>query len=466
MSALWGEREPPPPESAPVLELATDADYLFFANESGFDVNLARAHVQGLVNLAEGFYRPTRLTFRITFQSVWSTNVPVSGAYPYASRNVHELLSSFENYWSTQWPRIPRDAAHLFYGGQPTDHGGVARMRTVCRPDAYGVSSVRVGLRERHASARRVAHEIGHNLGAPHDDEVVPPTADCVGDPRLMCSSNGKFEFSRGSLRAMTPYLQLPCLHAANPLDLLSIDPARRELRVPINRLETLTSAFTVQNQDAGPVTIHRLWFEDAQGYEDTSGEWLVPGWAPAAAVPFELVSGASFAIDIAIHLSQLGVPTTRYLAIEASADGIPPWRTRVAVEGMAVAPILNIMPSAALEFSAAGTVRSVIVENAGYSDLNRTRLILEGDHPEYFEIESSRCVSGPFSVPPSVCTLSPADTEQVRIRYRMLPAPWAPLLPPHTARLRIVTDVGERLLPLRGTYVAPALSRIPSQVP
>jgi hypothetical protein len=259
----------------------------------------------------------------------------------------------------------------------------------------------------------------------------------------------------------MVPYLNRACLYTIGTPATLAIGPPLRDLGdVPANEAAIFPAAFTVDNPDPGQVTIHRLWFEDAQGREDTSGDWTVLGLGPVATPPFLMPPTSSFAIDVAVRLSQVGVQATRYLAVEASSPGLAPWRIRAAVQATAAAPILAVLPPSLLEFFASGTVRSVQVENAGSASLNRTSLVLEGDHPEYFEIVSASCGQSPWGPPGSVCSLSSAQTELVRIRYQALPAPWANLMPPHTARLRIVTDVGETSITLQGTYPVQGLSR------
>lgn len=173
------------------IDLATDADYEYYSLY-GANVN---SQIQGVVNQIDGIYKPELgLTVRIVYQSVWST---ISD--PYTFSDSAALLNQFRNYWNANRGDVGRDTAHLFTGrDMDGDIIGRAYMGVLCNNagSSYGVSQ------DFFLMAKLVAHEVGHNLGANHDDEVSPPASTCNGSGTIMCSAiqgNGPNSFSSRS---------------------------------------------------------------------------------------------------------------------------------------------------------------------------------------------------------------------------------------------------------------------------
>jgi hypothetical protein len=223
-------------------------------------------------------------------------------------------------------------------------------------------------------------------------------------------------------------------------------------------------AAVTVESQDPGLVTIQRVWFEDVQGVEDTSGDWVIESLDPAAAPPFALGPGHTFGVDIAVRGPQAGLTVERYLAVETSSPGHPPVKIRAAFGVRGVAPLLHVLPGAlsftlsASQPSTANT-RALLIENAGYVDLQRTGFVFEGQDASHFEVIASTCGQPSFnyaSPAPATCTIPPGHAEQVRVRYRLPIGPQAPPPPPglHRGRLRVLSDAGESGISLTGNYV------------
>ncbi|HEX5719063.1 MAG TPA: M12 family metallo-peptidase, partial [Thermoanaerobaculia bacterium] len=164
------------------VDLATEADYEYF---SIYGVN-ANSQIQGVVNQVDGIYRPElSVNLRIVFQSVWM----VSGD-PYTSSNHDTLTGQFRDYWNTHRGDVARDTAHLFTGRDLDGNTvGAAWRAVLCNNPSlsYGISQ-NTGL-----MAKLVAHEIGHNLSAEHDNQVSPPASTCDGFGTIMCSSIQSF---------------------------------------------------------------------------------------------------------------------------------------------------------------------------------------------------------------------------------------------------------------------------------
>jgi hypothetical protein len=171
-------------------DLATEADYEY---HSRYGAN-ANSQIQGVINQVDGIYKlELSLTMRIVYQSVWTTSND-----PYISSDPATLLYEFRDYWNAYRGDVGRDAAHLFTDRDMGNTYGVAWLGSVCKDpsNAYGVS------RNHGLMAKVVAHEIGHNLAAFHDDEVSPPASTCNGYGMIMCSfsqPNGPNSFSQRS---------------------------------------------------------------------------------------------------------------------------------------------------------------------------------------------------------------------------------------------------------------------------
>ena len=151
------------------FDIATEADYEYVQALGG--AVAANREIEGILNQVEGVYQnELLLQLRISFQNAWTT---VND--PYTATNVFDLLDEFVAYWNANFAADQDyDLAHLWTG---TDHDvpqGVAYQSVACgdRSLSYGLSKRRGNyFLDRY---RTPAHEIGHNLGASHPNEVLP----------------------------------------------------------------------------------------------------------------------------------------------------------------------------------------------------------------------------------------------------------------------------------------------------
>lgn len=153
-----------------VIDLATDADFLYVNSLFGGSSTAARDEILRLMNFIEAIYeRDLNLTFNITNQHFWATQDPYTGADPGA------LLSSLRTYWNANFGNVQRDTVHLFSGRQGGVFQGAGRtfLGVMCRqPDAaYGLST---RVTQDPQEYILVAHEIAHTMNASH-----PTSIDC-----------------------------------------------------------------------------------------------------------------------------------------------------------------------------------------------------------------------------------------------------------------------------------------------
>ena len=151
------------------FDIATEADYEYVQALGG--AVAANREIQGILNQVEGVYQnELLLQLRISFQHAWTT---VND--PYTATNVFDLLDEFVAHWNSNFAAgQDYDLAHLWTGTDHDIHQGVAYQSVACgnRSLSYGLSKRRGNhVVDRY---RTPAHEIGHNLGASHPNEVLP----------------------------------------------------------------------------------------------------------------------------------------------------------------------------------------------------------------------------------------------------------------------------------------------------
>lgn len=144
-----------------VIELATDADFLYVSATGGSAAT--NAEILSILNAVEGLYqRELGLSISVVYQHTWETQDP------YDASSLNNMLNSFRNYWNANFPasQYPRDGAHLWTGKTNLMNQGRAFIGAICNPaSAYGFSGRSEWV---EAKVLIAGHEIGHNLGANH----------------------------------------------------------------------------------------------------------------------------------------------------------------------------------------------------------------------------------------------------------------------------------------------------------
>ncbi len=156
-------------------EIATEADYEYVQALGG--AQEANSAILSILNKVEGVYEEElRLSLEVVYQHAWTTELD-----PYTSTEASELLDEFKEHWNANFFSEGYDVAHLLTGRNNLNRGvgGTAWLGVTCRNrlSSYGLSLRVIG----EDAFNIAAHELGHNFGADHPDEEVPPITVCEG---------------------------------------------------------------------------------------------------------------------------------------------------------------------------------------------------------------------------------------------------------------------------------------------
>ena len=137
----------------------------------------ANSAILSILNKVEGVYEEElRLSLEVVYQHAWTTELD-----PYTSTEASELLDEFKEHWNANFFSEGYDVAHLLTGRNNLNRGvgGTAWLGVTCRNrlSSYGLSLRVIG----EDAFNIAAHELGHNFGADHPDEEVPPITVCEG---------------------------------------------------------------------------------------------------------------------------------------------------------------------------------------------------------------------------------------------------------------------------------------------
>lgn len=156
----------------PVLELATEADFEYY--DFFETARAANQEILSIVNQVEGIYKKQLgVTIEVVFQNVWDTRRD-----PYEAFEGSQLLGQLRDYWNLNNPFIERDIVHMWSGNSYSQVLGIAYVGVACRSRSasYGVS---VRLPSGPQKFVVTAHELGHNFGALHPDQLSTPVVAC-----------------------------------------------------------------------------------------------------------------------------------------------------------------------------------------------------------------------------------------------------------------------------------------------
>lgn len=164
-------------------QIAIETDWQYVNRLYGGNTAAASAYATTLFGaVSEIYVNELNTSLQITYLRVWSSN---NDPYPDSS-SVDTRLEQFRNHWQANMGSVHRDAAHMLTG-RSSGSGGVAWVGALCGSYGYAVSGHLDGyfpypLQDDHPQNWDlvvVAHELGHNFGAPHTHSMNPPVDRC-----------------------------------------------------------------------------------------------------------------------------------------------------------------------------------------------------------------------------------------------------------------------------------------------
>lgn len=226
--------------SCGIARIAVETDWEFTFELFDGDTDASSTYVLELMAaISEIYLRDVATSLEVSFLRVYD-----NPGDPWTQSNIFDQLEEFQDYYNNNEGGTPRDTAHFMTSRQLSGAGGVAYLPGLCQGDeAYGLSAYMDGffpypLEDGNAfnwDVVVVAHELGHNFGAPHTHDMVPPIDQCgflvcdnadqgtimsychICDPGL---ENINLRFHERIIdEQMVPYLtgDLPCELSADP---------------------------------------------------------------------------------------------------------------------------------------------------------------------------------------------------------------------------------------------------------
>ena len=180
-----------------IARISTDADGEYVASLGG--ATQANNQITSILNFVDGIYQSE---IGVRFQIVQQITRADANSDPYTSATPSTRLQEFRNHWNANFPNSGanrRAIAHLFTGVDLAGGViGIASFGVACRtPEfSYGLSQ-QFPLGSTSITAQTVvltAHEIGHNFGASHTNQVasdVPPDIERTCEETIMEASVG-----------------------------------------------------------------------------------------------------------------------------------------------------------------------------------------------------------------------------------------------------------------------------------
>jgi len=173
------------------VRVAFDTDFEFLQLFGG-NTTAATGYIGTLASALTAIYqRDVGVRVAGVYARLWQT-----AADPWTATSTSTQLEQFEAYWALNMGFLARDLAH-FLSGRGLG-GGVAYLPGLCNGGPYGVSANLGGFfptplvdnNGQNWDIYVVAHELGHNFGAPHTHNYAPPLDGCGSSPQDCTAAN------------------------------------------------------------------------------------------------------------------------------------------------------------------------------------------------------------------------------------------------------------------------------------
>ncbi len=172
------------PTCAVAAQIAIETDWEFTQFFDGSTAASTAYATQLLGAVAEIYEGDVGVSLLISFLRVWGDE-----SDPWTEDGAQAQLQQFRNYWQANMEAVERQTAHFMTTRSLSGAGGVAYLPGLCQGSfAYGLSGHLNGSfpypLEDHNGENWdllvVAHELGHNFGAPHTHSMTPPIDGCA----------------------------------------------------------------------------------------------------------------------------------------------------------------------------------------------------------------------------------------------------------------------------------------------
>ena len=149
-----------------VLEVAVVADYEYFQRNGANTTT----QIETILNTVEGIYESELgITLEVVSIVIWEQEED-----PYTTTVALDLLLQLRNYWNANRGNVARDVVHLF-SGKNLDNATVGIAYVGVVSDLVNAYTQSQDVHSTALAPLLVAHEIGHTLGALHDEPGSDP---------------------------------------------------------------------------------------------------------------------------------------------------------------------------------------------------------------------------------------------------------------------------------------------------